>query len=53
VKCRLRRRVKSKEALIIAVGIIVLIVIVIAATRKKAELPASPTGGVSGDAVQY
>jgi uncharacterized membrane protein YvbJ len=53
VKSRLRRRVKSKEALIIAVGIIVLIAIVIAATRKKAELPASPTGGVSGDAVQY
>jgi uncharacterized membrane protein YvbJ len=53
VKSRLRRHVKSREALIIAVGIIVLIVIVIAATRKKADLPASPLGGVSGDAVQY
>jgi uncharacterized membrane protein YvbJ len=51
VKSRVRRHLKSREALIIAAGIIVLIVI--AAPRKKADLPASPTGGVSGDAVQY
>jgi uncharacterized membrane protein YvbJ len=53
VKSRLRRHLKTREALIIAAGIIVLIVIVVVATRKKADAPASPTSGVPGDAVQY
>jgi hypothetical protein len=53
VKSRLRRRIKPREALIVAAGIIVLIVVVIEATRKKADSSASPTSGVSGDAVQY